>query len=253
MTPGESSTSDHQLVSHSRSTFADAPTISSCTRSASYPPATISTSESTAGSHRASSVLQKLCGFFSPRNPSPSSSAENKHALVEALERPPPRTPTTASDTGPNGAGMTAGSTPTRLSGEEFEKVFRYFDENGDGKISPSELRSCMKAVGKELTAEDTEALVMSTDSDGDGLLEFGDFVKLVDVGGAEERTRDLREAFGMYVMEGQGCITPKSLRRALRRLGQTKTIEECKVMIQQFDLDGDGVLSFDEFKIMML
>lgn len=136
-----------------------------------------------------------------------------------------------------------------------FGRVFRYFDEDGDGKISPSELRSCMRTVGEELSEEDAEAVVESTDSDGDGLLGFEDFVRLVEVEGEEERTRDLREAFRMYAAsEGlEGCITPKSLRRMLRRLGESKTIEQCKVMIQRFDLNGDGVLSFDEFKVMML
>ncbi|KAJ0964980.1 hypothetical protein J5N97_026118 [Dioscorea zingiberensis] len=135
----------------------------------------------------------------------------------------------------------------------EFERVFNYFDEDGDGKISPAELRNCMRTVGEELSTEDAEALVVSTDSDGDGLLGFEDFVKLVDVEGEEEKGRNLREAFKMYEMEGRGCITPKSLRRALHKLGETKTVEECAKMITSFDLNGDGVLSFEEFKIMML
>ena len=47
-------------------------------------------------------------------------------------------------------------------------------------------------------------------------------------------------------------CITPKSLKRVLGRLGQAKTMDECKSMIAHFDLNGDGVLNFDEFRIMM-
>jgi calcium-binding protein CML len=37
-----------------------------------------------------------------------------------------------------------------------------------------------------------------------------------------------------------------------LRKLGQDRTVEDCVVMIGEFDLDGDGVLSFEEFRIMM-
>ncbi|XP_068653405.1 putative calcium-binding protein CML19 [Aristolochia californica] len=134
-----------------------------------------------------------------------------------------------------------------------FERVFQYFDSDGDGKISPAELRSCTKSLGEELSVEDAEAVVEANDSDGDGLLGLDDFMRLMEVEGEEERRKDLVEAFGMYKMEGQGCITPKSLKRMLSRLGESKTIDECKTMISRFDIDGDGVLSFEEFTVMMV
>ncbi|XP_020089975.1 probable calcium-binding protein CML31 isoform X3 [Ananas comosus] len=134
-----------------------------------------------------------------------------------------------------------------------LERIFRCFDENGDGKISSGELQRCMRAVGEELSCEEAEAAVRSTDWDGDGLIGFEDFVKLVESEGEEEKGRSLRGAFGVYEMEGEGCITPSSLRQALGRLGEARSIEDCSVMIRSFDLNGDGVLSFDEFRIMML
>ena len=70
---------------------------------------------------------------------------------------------------------------------------------------------------------------------------------------GEERKMEELREAFGMYEMEGSGCITAKSLKRMLSGLGESRSGEECCVMIRQFDVNCDGVLSFDEFKLMML
>uniref|UniRef100_M8AVX9 Uncharacterized protein n=1 Tax=Aegilops tauschii TaxID=37682 RepID=M8AVX9_AEGTA len=41
---------------------------------------------------------------------------------------------------------------------------------------------------------------------------------------------------------------------RTLSRLGSHELgVEECRAMICRFDLDGDGKLSFDEFRIMMM
>lgn len=135
----------------------------------------------------------------------------------------------------------------------QLQRVFRYFDKNGDGKISPEELQSCVRAVGGELSAKEAEAAVKSSDMDGDGMLGMEDFEMLMEANGEEEeKTKDLKEAFGMYEMEGSGCITPKSLKRVLSRLGESKTIEDCKVMIHMFDINGDGVLSFEEFSAMM-
>ena len=136
----------------------------------------------------------------------------------------------------------------------EYERVFSHFDEDGDGKISPAELQQCVKAVGGEFLLEEAEvAVVEALDTDGDGLLGLEDFIRFVEEVGEEEKMNDLKEAFKMYEMQGCGCITPKSLKRMLSRLGESRTLEECKLMIAQFDLNGDGVLNFDEFRVRML
>ncbi|KAK6924697.1 EF-hand domain [Dillenia turbinata] len=139
----------------------------------------------------------------------------------------------------------------------EYERVFRFIDGNGDGKISPLELREHVGLLGGDLMLNEAEIAVMSMDSDGDGLLCLEDFVRMIEGDGGEddydEKINDLRVAFGMYDADGCGFITPKSLRKMLSKLGEKKSIDECRVMISHFDLNGDGVLNFDEFKIMML
>ncbi|XP_078165823.1 putative calcium-binding protein CML31 [Carex rostrata] len=134
----------------------------------------------------------------------------------------------------------------------ELQRIFCYFDENGDGKISPSELQNCMRVTGAELSSEEAEEAVRLSDSDGDGELGLEDFAKLVETEDEHEKDKNLMDAFQMYEMDGRGCITPKSLRRMLKRLGDDRTVEDCTAMIGRFDLNGDGVLNFEEFKIMM-
>uniref|UniRef100_A0A6N2K3J0 EF-hand domain-containing protein n=1 Tax=Salix viminalis TaxID=40686 RepID=A0A6N2K3J0_SALVM len=121
---------------------------------------------------------------------------------------------------------------------QQYERVFSHFDENGDGRISPSELQQCVRKMGGELSAMEQRQ---------------HNCPEFVEGGEEEERERDLKEAFKMYEMEESCSITPKSLKRMLSRLGESKTIDECRIMISHFDLNGDGVLNFDEFKVMML
>ncbi|KAE8775367.1 putative calcium-binding protein CML19 [Hordeum vulgare] len=139
---------------------------------------------------------------------------------------------------------------------ERFSSVFASFDRDADGRISAVELRLCMKAaLGEEVSAEDAEALVASADADGDRLLDEQEFLRLMarpEMEEEEERCRGLREAFAMYEVKGEGCITPWSLMRMLARMGSEQGIEECRAMIRRFDLNGDGVVCFDEFKVMM-
>ena len=134
---------------------------------------------------------------------------------------------------------------------QQYKRVFGHLDANGDGKLSPPELQSCLGKIGGELSLEEAEIAAALMDSDGDGLLSMEDLVNVVESANEEERINDLKMAFKMYE-EKEGCITPKSLRRMLSKLGESRTANDCKVMIARFDVNGDGVLNFEEFRIMM-
>ncbi|WOL04821.1 hypothetical protein Cni_G13543 [Canna indica] len=145
-------------------------------------------------------------------------------------------------------------ATQSSITTMDLDAVFRSFDKDGDGKIAAAELVLCLgNAPGEEMSSEEAEALMeMAGVGDGDGLLDLGEFKKLVEAASEEEKERDLRAAFKMYENESEGCITPKSLKRMLSRLGSSTGIDECRSMICRFDLNGDGVLSFEEFRVMM-
>ncbi|KAJ8568357.1 hypothetical protein K7X08_027890 [Anisodus acutangulus] len=173
----------------------------------------------------------------------------NRFSLKKATSHKQDKDQTTTTITAATTTNHRLSVSSSGSNNSELESVFTYFDEDGDGKVSPAELRRCMKAVGGELTMEEAEMAVRLSDSDGDGLLGLEDFTKLME----EERNKEseLIGAFAMYE-EMEGYITPKSLKRMLSRLGKSTSIDICKAMIKRFDLNGDGVLSFDEFKIMM-
>ncbi|KAM3214925.1 hypothetical protein ACQJBY_067083 [Aegilops geniculata] len=146
--------------------------------------------------------------------------------------------------------------------------VFAAFDKDGDGKVSVSELRRCMEAtLGEDVPEEEAAVILAAVDADGDGLLNQEEFSRLAAAGTHEEDDADIKrrclwEAFGMYASAAAEemtattttMITPASLRRTLSRLGSHELgVEECRAMICRFDLDGDGKLSFDEFRVMMM
>lgn len=145
---------------------------------------------------------------------------------------------------------------------DELKLVFGLFDADGDGKISASELRAHFGALGEHLSLVEAQGVISHLDADGDGLIDFNDFLRLMRVDGKDrgmndeekEEEEDLRKAFEMFEQEkGSGCITPKGLQMMLRRLGDEKSYDDCVAMIQVYDIDGNGVLDFHEFHQMMV
>ncbi|KAL8132015.1 putative calcium-binding protein CML19 [Apium graveolens] len=210
------------------------PRISSATSSSSSSPIN---DKSKLAKQSSTSAFKRLCQKLSPKQ-SPRNSVSSPSS-IKSLPASPDH--------------INHASTSSKPFNEELvQRVFNYFDEDEDGKITPSELRTCMTAVGgREMTLAEAEMAVQTADSDGDGMLGLEDFSKLLE-GSCGTEEDELREAFGLYAAEGTSSITAKSLKRMLSRLGQSTSVDNCKVMIRKFDLNGDGVLNFDEFRVMM-
>ncbi|PKA66995.1 putative calcium-binding protein CML10 [Apostasia shenzhenica] len=136
---------------------------------------------------------------------------------------------------------------------EEMELVFQKFDSNGDGRISSSELGAIFESLGQEVTEEELERMIREADADGDGFISLEEFVDLntnkVDPSAALE---DLRHAFSVFDLDRNGSISAEELARVMRSLGECVSLSQCRKMIDGIDQDGDGLVSFEEFKVMM-
>lgn len=137
----------------------------------------------------------------------------------------------------------------------EVEKVFSRFDANGDGRISASELESVVRALGgSDVRPEELRGMMEEMDADRDGFVNLQEFAAFHRPSAAFEMDADaeLRDAFEMYDLDRNGRITAEELHLVLRRLGDACSVADCSRMIRSVDADGDGSVSFDEFKNMM-
>lgn len=95
-----------------------------------------------------------------------------------------------------------------------MDEVFRAMDLSGDGKISKEEMKDgYLNFYGKELSDKEIDEMFDRVDADGNGEIDYSEFV--------------------IASMNDENLLTEEKLRMAFKR----------------FDKDGGGTLSHDEIK----
>ena len=68
----------------------------------------------------------------------------------------------------------------TETPKEEIEKVFKCFDKDRTGEITPENLKEIAKLMGDELSLEVCSNVIKQSDRNGDGALTVDDFVAVM-------------------------------------------------------------------------
>ncbi|KAG5645669.1 hypothetical protein DXG03_005507 [Asterophora parasitica] len=155
-------------------------------------------------------------------------------------------------------------------SEEEIKEAFKVFDKDGNGYISAAELRHVMTNLGEKLSDNEVDEMIREADVDGDGQINYDEFVKLfhsppLDTlarllnpsntdydGPTDEQIEEFREAFALFDKDNDGTITHEELGTIMRKLGQNPSDSELRDMIREVDTDHNGTIDFDEFLTMM-
>ena len=136
---------------------------------------------------------------------------------------------------------------------EQIDSVFRAMDVNGDGKLSKEEIKNgYAEFFGKSLSDDEIDEMFARVDQDGNGEIEYTEFV----VATMNEKhllsSNKLQTAFKMFDKDGGGSISTDEIKQVLS-FGQTLDEEVINSIINQVDENGDGEISYDEFAQMML
>ncbi|KAI1193610.1 calmodulin-like protein [Nemania serpens] len=65
-------------------------------------------------------------------------------------------------------------------SEEEIREAFKVFDRDNNGFISAAELRHVMTSIGEKLTDDEVDEMIREADQDGDGRIDYNEFVQLM-------------------------------------------------------------------------
>jgi len=149
---------------------------------------------------------------------------------------------------------MSHGLTNDQL--EEYKEAFDVFDRDADGKITTDELGVVMRSLGHNPTENELQEMINEVDVNRNGTLEFSEFLGMMSRHNLEESIgvseTVMREAFRQFDADGNGVITADELRMAMSEMGEAMNKEDIEEMIAEADLNGDGVVDYEEFILMM-
>ncbi|XP_024390926.1 calcium-dependent protein kinase 34 [Physcomitrium patens] len=140
------------------------------------------------------------------------------------------------------------------LSEEEIaglRQLFKSIDVDNSGTVTLLELKEGLIKQGSKFSESDIAKLMESADLDGNGKIDFNEFISATMHMNKLEKEDHLFAAFHHFDRDNSGYITVFELQQALEEngVGDYDTIQE---IIDEVDTDNDGRIDYDEFVAMM-
>ena len=137
---------------------------------------------------------------------------------------------------------------------KELQDVFDQFDKDKDGKISGKELENAMISMGQSPTEEEINEMMNEVDLNKDGKIDFDEFMILMTKRSPDNQTEEeVINAFRVFDKEGNGLIASAELKHIMMSIGDKMTEEEADEMVNEADIDEDGMINYEEFVRMMM
>ena len=133
----------------------------------------------------------------------------------------------------------------------EYKEAFDLFDKDGSGSIDVNEIVKIMKNFGYPMKKSEAQKLIAEIDDNGDGELDFEEFVTLMEkqTSYVDETDEDLvLKAFKAFDRDLDGKITNNEFKYILTQMGQEGdklTEDELNYLFNESKLDKNGILNY--------
>jgi len=148
-------------------------------------------------------------------------------------------------------------SHPVELLSEEeitaLEAVFKEMNVEGDGILKPKQFVTVLQQQGVDIDEPTLRRHLRMGDGEDVGI-DLDDFIQLMAIHLRRKLSvEDARLAFSSFDLNNDGYIDKEELAQAMEMIGFKMTPDEIEEMIREADKDGDGKISFDEFREKMI
>ena len=102
--------------------------------------------------------------------------------------------------------------------------------------------------LGQEPTEAELELMVRQADADGNGIIDFPEFLTMMARKmAAQDPDREINEAWEVF-STGLEFVPEFMIKKIMTNLGEELSDAALKDLVQEADLDGDGKIGYDDF-----
>jgi calcium-dependent protein kinase len=139
---------------------------------------------------------------------------------------------------------------------QDAYRLFNLIDVNGDGVIIKEEFFKGLKKYwnkDEDEIAEEVEKIFKKIDADNNGYVEYEEFCRAAIDKSKFLKDDILKMAFRFFDKDGSGEITMLEIKSFFfKDISSDKEEEIMKLIVKEVDVNGDGKISFNEFKTVM-
>jgi calmodulin len=136
---------------------------------------------------------------------------------------------------------------------QNFYKLkFNEYAKDSGGLISFDDLNDLIKACKIKCSEANVQDLVNELDINEKGQINVKMFLEIISKLIKKDDEEELREAFKIFDTNNTNLINEKQLLNVLSKFDANLKEEDALVMIEEYDLDHDGYLNFEEFCLLM-
>jgi calmodulin len=149
-----------------------------------------------------------------------------------------------------------AGSGLSTAELAEFREIFDLVDKDKGGSISSAELAELMTTLGINASQEEISAMVAEIDTDGNGDIDFDEFVAVMSRKvNANYTSKDVKRAFKTISLgQPNNFVSMQALKTALMAHGSVKLdSEQVDELLAQLEADSSGLFNYTEYVDMMM
>jgi Ca2+-binding EF-hand superfamily protein len=133
-----------------------------------------------------------------------------------------------------------------KITREEVEQAFAFFDVSGTGVLKPRDLKARLSAFYPHMTNKEYRFLISEPNFTVDSLWSLLE-------NNAITNFDPVREAFRVYDPNNTGYVDVETLNQIMSRMGYgDMTKDDMDVLIKTADVDGDGRISLEDFRSML-